>query len=192
MDDPFEQFGAWYKDASDSNVAEPSAFALATATPQGQPSSRMVLLKGFNSHGFVFFTNYGSIKAQEISNNPAVAMTFWWKEVHRQVCIGGEAMLLPKEESEIYFKQRPRGSQIGAWASDQSRPLTDRQALEERFAASEKEFHGKEIPLPSFWGGYRIVPNLFEFWQGQADRLHDRISYTLQDDDSWSRQRLSP
>lgn len=190
--DPFEQFELWFKQACDANLLEPNAMSLATASAKAEPSVRMVLLKYFDRQGFVFFTNYESKKAKQIQENPQVALLFFWSALERQVQILGTATQISTADSLKYFASRPRGSQIGAWCSQQSKAISSRKMLEMKFAEMKRKFLNREIPLPSFWGGYRVVPQTFEFWQGRTNRLHDRFLYSRQDNDSWEIQRLSP
>jgi pyridoxamine 5'-phosphate oxidase len=185
--DPFEQFALWFEDARD--LPEPNAMALSTCVG-GQPSSRMVLLKEYDARGFVFYTNYGSRKGRELEQNASVALLFFWSTLHRQVRVEGAASRTTREESATYFRTRPRGAQIGAWASIQSSPTT-RVDLEARVAELEAEYSGREIPVPPFWGGYRVVPTAIEFWQGREHRLHDRLRYT-KDGERFRIERLSP
>lgn len=186
-----ELFEDWFEAANRSGVYLPEALSLATSTPDGRPSSRMVLLKEFDDRGFVFFTNYESRKAGELRDNPRAAMLFHWAFLQRQVRIEGRVERVSREESEAYFRSRERRSRIGAWASKQSRPLASRNELEERVSDMERRFEGHEIPLPEFWGGYRLVPGRIEFWQGRLHRLHDRIVFT-DTDDGWRAERLFP
>jgi len=175
--------------------AEPmeiNAMFLATADRQGRPSGRVVLLKGFDERGFVFYTNYESRKGLELADNPCATLVFYWAEQERQVCVTGKAAKLSPEESDDYFKSRPRGSRLAAWASRQSRPVPDRAALEENWKQLDARYAGKEIPRPPNWGGYLLVPGSFEFWQGRPNRLHDRFRYSRQADNSWLIERLSP
>lgn len=190
-DDPIELFGRWFEDARDSGIMLPDAVALATADADGRPSGRMVLLKGFDERGFRFFTNYGSRKSRELEENPRAALTFHWAILERQVRIEGTVDRLPEEESAAYFQTRPRGSQIGAWASRQSQRLTSREALRAEAKETEERFTGSPVPLPSFWGGYRLVPERIEFWQGRANRLHDRVVFE-RDGADWRSGRLYP
>ena len=189
--DPIVQFDTWFEKVIDANLHEPNAMILATATSEGRPSVRTVLLKGYDGGGFVFYTNYEGRKARELEANPACALLFYWGELERQVRIEGRAGRIPSEESDTYFASRPRGSRLGAWASEQSRPVRDRSVLEERVRALEKEYEGREIPRPLFWGGYRVEPHTIEFWQGRENRLHDRISYR-RENDGWRLERLQP
>jgi len=190
-DDPFEQFKEWFAEVLNSNFLEPNAMVLSTSTSEGIPSSRVVLLKKFDERGFVFFTNYESQKAREIEENPNVSLLFYWDKLERQVRINGKAQKISKEESEEYFITRPYLSKIGAWASRQSQPLKSRFSLMREVARLTMKFP-LNVPLPPFWGGYRVVPNYFEFWQGRPSRLHDRIAYYLLPDGSWKKQRLYP
>jgi len=171
--------------------ADINAMTLATVDKNGKPSSRTVLLKTVDERGFIFFTNYDSRKGRELAENPQAALTFFWQELERQVCVAGTVTKLPVAESEAYFKSRPRGSRIGAWASNQSQPVPDRAFLEQQWRELEKKFPG-EVPLPPNWGGFILQPERIEFWQGRPSRLHDRFSYTRQPDGSWKIERLSP
>jgi len=179
--DPVVQFEDWFRYACETVPMDPNAVSIATVDSQNQPSSRTVLLKYFDEKGFVFFTNYDSKKAVHIEKNPNVAMLFFWSDAARQVKIRGKAERIPTKETLKYFMGRPRGSQIGAWVS-----------LENKFQEMKEKFSNKEIPLPSFWGGYRVVPEEIEFWQGRRNRLHDRFQYTKQEDGSWAIERLAP
>lgn len=190
--DPLEQFRIWFDQALDAEVNEPNAMTLATATPDGRPSARIVLLKGLDSGGFVFFTSYDSRKGSELEANPHAALVFFWPELERQVRVTGTANRIAREESDAYFRSRPRGSRIGAWASTQSRVIPDRAALEARITEMETTFPGDEIPLPSFWGGFRVTPETVEFWQGRPSRLHDRLRYTRTEAGGWAVARLAP
>jgi pyridoxamine 5'-phosphate oxidase len=187
--DPFEQFAAWFDDAA--HLPEPNAMTLATATADGRPSARMVLLKGFDRHGFVFYTNYESRKAIELDGNQRAALVFFWPQLHRQIRVEGEIERVSPEESDAYFATRPRGSQIAARASAQSRPLASREALQQRVAEVEAEFEEQPVSRPEFWGGYRVVPSIIEFWQGRPNRLHDRLRY-IRRDGGWKIERLAP
>jgi pyridoxamine 5'-phosphate oxidase len=189
--DPVVQFNAWFEKTIEANLHEPNAMIVATATPDGRPSARTVLLKGYDERGFVFYTNYEGRKAGELEANPACALLFYWGELERQVRIEGRAGRISDEESDAYFTGRPRGSRIGAWASEQSRPVENRSALEERVLALEAEYEGGEVPRPPFWGGYRVEPEVVEFWQGRESRLHDRIVYR-RSGDGWRIERLQP
>lgn len=190
--DPIEQFCRWFDEALDADLHEPNAMTLATATPGGRPSARVVLLKGFDERGFVFYTNYEGRKAREIEANPNCALVFYWGELERQVRVEGRVGRIPERESDAYFASRPRGSRIGAWASEQSRPAQSRDVLEERLRALEAEYDGREIPRPPFWGGYRVEPEVVEFWQGRENRLHDRLVYRRSGGGVWERERLQP
>ncbi|MCI0620452.1 MAG: pyridoxamine 5'-phosphate oxidase [Acidobacteria bacterium] len=189
---PFKQFEKWFQQALVAGLSEPNAMTLATATPDGKPSARIVLLKGFDEWGFVFFTNYESRKGRELTENPHAALVFYWIELERQVCINGPVSRVQAEESESYFHSRPVGSQLGAWASRQSQVVSGRAVLEDRLEQLTQEFRNKPIPLPPYWGGFRIAPSALEFWQGRPNRLHDRLRYTLQTGNQWLIERLSP
>lgn len=191
--DPFEQFTRWFEGACKAEVAEPNAMSLATVSPEGQAYQRTVLLKYFDENGFVFFTNYSSRKAEHMANNSKVSLLFTWLTLEKQVAITGTAVKIPTRESAKYFASRPRNSQLGAWISRQSTAISSRKLLmKELKKAKEKFLHG-EIPLPDFWGGYRVEPTTFEFWQGSSSRLHDRFFYTrLAGRSAWEIRRLSP
>ena len=189
--DPIAQFRRWFDEALAADLHEPNATTLATATPDGRPSARVVLLKGFDERGFVFYTNYEGRKARELEINPLCALVVYWGELERQVRVEGRAGRISDEDSDAYFAGRPRGSQLGAWASEQSRPVRDRGALEVRLRELEAEYEGREVPRPPFWGGYRIEPETIEFWQGRENRLHDRLVYR-RSDGLWRRERLQP
>lgn len=191
--DPFEQFTSWFQGACRAKVPEPNAMSLATVSPEGQPYQRTVLLKYFDKSGFVFFTNYSSRKAEHIAHNTRVSLLFTWLTLEQQVAVTGTAEKIPTKESAKYFASRPRNSQLGAWISRQSTTISSRKFLmNELMKAKEKFLHG-EIPLPDFWGGYRVEPTTFEFWQGSSSRLHDRFFYTrFPDRISWEIRRLSP
>lgn len=190
-EDPIELFRAWFAAARESGMLLPEAVALATAARDGQPSARMVLLKHVDSRGFVFYTNYGSQKARELDANPRAALCFYWAVLQRQVRVSGRVERVSAEESAAYFATRTRGSQIGAWASSQSERMGSREELEQRVRDAEAEFEGVDVPLPPFWGGYRLDPERIEFWQGRADRLHDRLEFS-RDDRGWTPRRLYP
>ena len=189
--DPIEQFRWWFYDALAANLHEPNAMTLATSTPDGRPSARVVLLKGFDERGFVFYTNYEGRKARELDENPYCALVFYWGDLERQVRVEGRAGRVPKEESDAYYESRPRGSRLGAWASVQSHPIRDREALEARLWELEAEYEGCELPRPPFWGGYRVEPEEVEFWQGRENRLHDRLLYR-RSHEGWDVVRLQP
>jgi pyridoxamine 5'-phosphate oxidase len=188
--DPLVQFANWFEEYLNSQPLEPNAMTLSTAGSDARPSSRVVLLKGFGPDGFIFFTNYESAKARQLTENPQVSLHFFWPELERQVAISGTASKTSREESESYFLSRPLESRIGAWASKQSNMLADRKELEERIAEIRARF-GEDVPCPPFWGGFRVVPDRIEFWQGRPSRLHDRIVYT-RSGDVWEVSRLSP
>ena len=191
--DPFEQFSAWLQHALDVAVPEPNAMTVATVATDGGPMQRVVLLKTYDQHGFVFYTNYGSAKAAQIAANPRVSLHFFWEQLARQIAIRGTAEKVSTAESLAYFLRRPRGSQLGAWVSPQSQVISSRSILEAKFAEMKAKFGHGEIPLPSFWGGYRVVPDTFEFWQGGGDRLHDRFLYSRDlDGQAWKIDRLAP
>ncbi len=189
---PFVQFEKWFKQAVSSEIPEINAMTIATANKQGRPSARMVLLKQFDEKGFVFFTNYGSKKAKDLSENPQAALLFFWEPLERQIRIIGKAEKISAAESFEYFRTRPVDSQLGAWASQQSSEISARALLEKAFGEMVEKFKNGQIPLPPFWGGFRIVPDEFEYWQGRASRLHDRVAYKKQSDSSWKIVRLSP
>ncbi len=190
--DPLAQFRGWFEDALAAGLHEPNAMTLATATPDGKPSARVVLLKGFDERGFVFYTNYEGRKGEELGRNPRAALVFYWGELERQVRIEGRASRVPERESDAYYASRPRGSRLGAWASEQSRPVEGREVLESRLRALEREYEGREVPRPPFWGGYRVEPEAVEFWQGRQNRLHDRIVYRRRGAGGWEIERLQP
>ena len=192
LDEPFKQFEAWYHAAVAAEVLEPNAMTLATVEGNGRPSQRTVLLKYYDREGFVFFTNYGSRKATQIASNDNVSLLFVWLTLHRQIEICGRAEKISTAESLKYFAMRPRGSQLGAWVSEQSSVITSRSILDAKLAELKQKFSHGDISLPSFWGGFRVVPERFEFWQGQPNRLHDRFEYLSMPDQTWQRQRLAP
>ncbi len=191
-EDPIVQFEDWFRYACETVPMDPNAVSIATVDEDNRPSSRTVLLKYFDERGFVFFTNFESKKAEHIEKNPSVAMLFFWSDAARQVKIRGKAEKIPTSETLKYFVSRPRGSQIGAWVSTQSSVISSRSLLESKFQELKTKFRKKEVPLPSFWGGYRVVPDQVEFWQGRRNRLHDRFQYSLQDDGCWNIERLAP
>ena len=190
-DDPFAQFTLWMNQAIEAQIQDPTAMSVATVSPEGKPWQRMVLLKGFDEQGFVFYTNLGSRKAKEIEANAQVSLHFPWLQLDRQVIVGGRAERLSAVEVMKYFISRPKESQLAAWASKQSSRINSRQALETQFAQIKEKFTKGDIPLPDFWGGFRVVPEEIEFWQGGESRLHDRFSYSRTGDD-WTIDRLSP
>ena len=189
---PFEQFSLWMDQSLDAGIVDPTAMSVATVDTQGRPWQRMVLLKGFDERGFVFYTNLGSRKAADITSNPQVSLQFPWLQLDRQVIVGGMAEPLSDSEISDYFKSRPVSSQLAAWASEQSRPIASREVLEAQVNAVQQRFDSGPVPLPEFWGGYRVVPREFEFWQGGENRLHDRFSFQRNADSSWTIVRLSP
>lgn len=190
--DPFEQFAVWMQEACVSELVEPNAMSLATAGADGRPTQRTVLLKGFDERGFVFYTNLESRKARQIFENANVSLLFPWLALHRQVAIHGVAERVPTSEALAYFVTRPFGSQIGAWASPQSRVVSARALLEMKWEEAKRKFQEGRVPMPSFWGGFRVVPRVIEFWQGRGHRLHDRFLYTRLEDGSWKIERLAP
>ena len=191
-DDPMRQFDVWFKEALEVEAMDANAVSLATATAGGQPSLRTVLVKYYDEQGLVFYTNLGSRKAAEIEENAQVAMLFYWHELHRQIKIVGHAERVSAAESVKYFSRRPRESQIGAWVSRQSTTISSRSALEEKFHEMLRKFKEGKVPFPSFWGGYRVVPDTVEFWQGREKRLHDRFLYERNASGGWSADRLAP
>ncbi len=189
--DPIEQFRRWFDETLAANLHEPNAVTLATATPTGKPSARVVLLKGYDAKGFVFYTNHEGRKGRELAENPHCALVFYWGELERQVRIEGRAFRVSEKDSDAYYGSRPRGSRLGAWVSAQSQPIGGRETLEERLRELEVEYEGREIPRPPFWGGYRVEPEAIEFWQGRENRLHDRLLYS-RTEDGWGMERLQP
>ena len=189
--DPFAQFELWFEQARQAELLEPNALVLSTVSPEGVPHQRTVLLKYFDRDGLVFFTNYGSRKAQHMATNSQVSLLFPWYALERQLAIAGTASKISAAESLRYFSSRPRGSQLGAWVSQQSTVISSRQLLEMQFETMKAKFLNQEVPLPDFWGGYRVKPTSFEFWQGRPSRLHDRFLYSLKEGD-WAIARLSP
>jgi pyridoxamine 5'-phosphate oxidase len=190
-DNPTNQFTRWWNEAVSSQISEVNAMTLATATKDGLPSARIVLLKGYSEKGFIFFTNYNSTKGQELAENPRASLVFFWKELERQVRIDGDVEKVSEEESNAYYNSRPEGSRIGAWASPQSQPIESRNVIEERFKKLSDEFRHKLIERPAQWGGYIVKPIKVEFWQGRSSRLHDRIQYLLEEE-KWRIQRVAP
>jgi pyridoxamine 5'-phosphate oxidase len=192
MTDPFALFDQWYAEAREAEPNDPEAMALATADEVGNPSVRMVLLKGHGPDGFVFYTNEESAKGRELKANPSAALLFHWKSLRRQVRIEGEVERLPHEEADAYFASRSRDSQLGAWASDQSRPLQSREVFETRYEEMKRRYEGRPVPRPPHWGGFKVMPLVLEFWQDQPHRLHERRVFLAQDDGSWSEGLLYP
>lgn len=189
---PFKQFETWFREAEAAVPILPNAMTLATATSDGVPSARVVLLKGFDENGFVFYTNYRSQKGKELEANPVATLCFYWAELSRQVRITGKVTRTSRSESEVYFHTRPIDSQLGALASNQSEVISGRELLEQRMMDLLNEHKDKRIPLPEYWGGYRVAPNVFEFWQNRESRLHDRLRYRLISDGKWVIERLAP
>jgi pyridoxamine 5'-phosphate oxidase len=189
--DPIRQFHRWFEEATLSKIAEPNSMVLATASADGLPSARIVLLRGYDERGFVFFTNYESRKGRELEANPHAALVFHWHELDRQVRVEGPVAQVSAQESDTYFQSRPAGSRLGAWASRQSEVIADRESLEARFGALEIQYADGHVPRPEHWGGYRVFPTVIEFWQGRPNRLHDRLRYTRSEGD-WLIERLAP
>ncbi len=189
---PFEQFKLWFDQALAARLPEPNAMTIATASLDGKPSARMVLLKDYDERGFVFYTNYDSQKGQHLRENPWGAIIFWWAELERQVRIEGRVEKVSEAESEAYFRSRPQGSQLGAWVSDQSQIIDSREVLEERLQQLKEKYENQEVPRPPHWGGFRVIPDKIEFWQGRPSRLHDRLLYQREENGTWTIQRLSP
>jgi len=190
--DPFQLFDQWFAEAQASEPNDANAMALATADAAGDPTVRMVLLKGHGSDGFVFYTNEGSEKGRQLQENPSAALLFHWKSLRRQVRIEGEVERVPDEQADAYFATRSRDSQLGAWASDQSRPLPSRELFEARYEEMKQRFEGQDVPRPPYWGGFRVVPRIFEFWQDRPHRLHERRVFLAQPDGGWDEGLLYP
>ncbi|MDZ8259707.1 pyridoxamine 5'-phosphate oxidase [Nostoc sp. ChiQUE01b] len=189
---PFIQFKKWFDQALAAQLPEPNAMTIATATPDGKPSARMVLLKNFDERGFTFFTNYNSHKGQELAENPQAALVFWWAELERQVRISGYVEKVSETESDQYFHSRPTNSRLGAWVSNQSEVIESREVLERRLQEFQSKYENQEIFRPPHWGGLRVIPTEIEFWQGRPSRLHDRLLYSRLDNGTWNIERLSP
>jgi pyridoxamine 5'-phosphate oxidase len=189
---PFNQFTNWWNEATESKIDEVNAMTLATATTTGIPSARIVLLKGYNENGFIFYTNYNSHKANELNANPNACLVFFWKELERQIRIEGTVKKIDENESDAYFASRPTSSKIGAWASPQSKIITSRNVIEENEIKYTQQFKDNNISRPSHWGGYIVQPTVIEFWQGRQSRLHDRLQYSLQNNNIWKLDRLAP
>ncbi len=191
--DPLVRFNHWFGQALEAQLIEPNAMALATVSPAGRPSARMVLLKEIDGRDFIFYTNYGSRKGRELAANPYAALVFYWAELERQVRIEGEVGKVSRAQSEAYFATRPRGSQLGAWVSCQSQVVGSRAELERKLAEMQAQYQGaSQVPVPEYWGGFRVTAARIEFWQGRPDRLHDRLQYSIKEDGSWRIDRLSP
>jgi pyridoxamine 5'-phosphate oxidase len=190
--DPMVEFDRWFKEAREAEVPEPNAMALATATADGVPSVRIVLLKGYDERGFAFFTDYRSQKGTELEHNPRAALAFFWAELERQVRITGQVSVISREESESYFRTRPRASRLSAWVSHQSHVVASRKVLEDRERQMQGLFPTEDVPLPPYWGGLRVAPATVEFWQGRSSRLHDRLRYVHRAEGGWRVERLSP
>ena len=189
---PFEQFKIWFDQALAAKLPEPNAMTIATATLDGKPSARMVLLKDYDERGFVFYTNYNSHKGKQLEENPWGAIVFWWAELERQVRVEGRVEKVSDAESQEYFHSRPIGSQLGAWVSEQSQVIESREVLEQRLQQLKEKYENQEVPRPPHWGGFRVIPDAIEFWQGRPSRLHDRLLYRRGEDGSWTIQRLAP
>jgi pyridoxamine 5'-phosphate oxidase len=191
--DPFRQFEKWFGEAEAAKIAEPNAMVCSLASRAGAPSSRVVLLKGLDARGFVFYTNYESRKGRELAENPHASLLFPWIALERQVVVEGTVVKLPREESDAYFQSRPRASQLAAWASPQSTVIADRSVIEDAWKALDKKYAGRDVPTPPHWGGYRVKPTVIEFWQGRRGRLHDRLRYRREDPSgAWIIERLAP
>lgn len=190
--DPIEQFSAWFQQAVAAQVPQPNAMTLATVSPAGLPSARIVLLNGLDERGFIFYTHYRSRKGQELAANPHAALVFLWPELERQVRIEGQVERVAAAISDAYFQSRPRGSQLGAWASPQSQPIASREVLEAQFQLVSQQYADRPVPRPPDWGGYRVCPHTVEFWQGRPNRLHDRLRYRQGDRQTWHLERLAP
>ena len=190
--DAIAQCATWFQQALDADLKEPNAMTLATLSPDGFPTARIVLLKHFDTNGFVFYTNYKSNKGQDLERNPRAALVFWWAELERQVRIEGTVERISDRDSDEYFNSRPRDSQLGAWVSSQSEVIADRQVLEQKFSQLQQQYANKNIPRPTHWGGFRIIPAKIEFWQGRPSRLHDRLRYRSLEGGDWLIERLSP
>ena len=189
---PFEQFKTWFNQALAAQLPEPNAMTIASATTDGKPYARIVLLKDYDERGFVFYTNYESHKGQQLVQNPWGAIAFWWTQLERQVRIEGRVEKVSELESDEYFQSRPKGSQLGAWSSNQSQVIDSREVLERRLEQLKEEYENKQVPRPPHWGGFRVIPDEIEFWQGRPSRLHDRLLYRRSEDGTWKIQRLAP
>ncbi len=191
-ENPFDQFAIWWKEAVSSEIDEVNAMTLATVGDDGMPAARIVLLKGYDANGFVFFTNYESKKGKDLLKHPAAALVFFWKELERQIRISGMVEKVSAVESDTYFQSRPEGSKLGAWASPQSKVISSRKVIESQLESYQQSYHQQPIPRPPYWGGYRVVPHTIEFWQGRSSRLHDRIQYKKDTPGNWIITRLAP
>ena len=192
LDTPFQQFQRWLEQAIAAELPEPNAMTLATLSKEGKPIARMVLLKGLDEKGFVFYTNYDSAKGKQLTETDSAALVFWWAGLERQVRVEGTVEKVSSEESDAYFQSRPKASQLGAWASPQSQVIENREVLEKRLAQFEEKYAIEKVPRPPHWGGFRVIPTAIEFWQGRPSRLHDRIRYELDEKGDWFYQRLAP